>query len=348
MLASHILYGSDSFSPSCKGLFSEWLKTMSAFNALDQFGVAVICPLELEALAMIRQLDSDKDYGEEFSADCHFTLGGIGKHNIVITSLPAGRLGHTSAAVAAQQTKAKFPNIQCFLLVGVAGGVPSEKHDIRLGDVVVSFPDGKHGGVVQYDFGKEEEQFIHSGQTNSVPQRLLTFLTSVKLRHARFPMRKPRFVEYLEVQMANGLEKPSSSSDRLFPSSEFHKEDGDYRSCDETKALVRNAREHPHVHYGLIASGNRVMKNGTQRDHYNQMHGNSVIAYEMEAAGLMNFTPCLVIRGVSDYADSHKPPNDKWHIFAAAAAASYAREFIEQVTVETISSLSSQQVPTKG
>ena len=321
---------------------------MSASKTLDQFGVAVICPLEVEALAMIRQLDVDKDYGEEFSVDCHFTLGGIGKHNVVITSLPAGRKGHTSAAVAAQQTKVKFPNIQCILLVGIAGGVPSEKNDIRLGDIVVSFPDGKYGGVVQYDFGKEEEQFTHSGQMNSAPQRLLKFLTSVKLRHARFAMRKPKFIEYLELQMANGLEKPNSGSDRLFPSSEPHKGDVDCRSCDGAKALIRDAREHPQVHYGLIASGNRVMKNGVQRDRYNQMHGNSVLAYEMEAAGLMNFTPCLVIRGVSDYADSHKPPGDGWHSFAAAAAASYAREFIEQVTVEAERSVISQQVPTKG
>jgi hypothetical protein len=64
----------------------------------EEFLLAVICPLEVEALAMIRQLDEDKDYGEEFSKDCNFTLGGIGEHNIVITSLPAGRQGHTSAA----------------------------------------------------------------------------------------------------------------------------------------------------------------------------------------------------------------------------------------------------------
>ncbi|KAH6625498.1 ankyrin repeat protein, partial [Boeremia exigua] len=44
----------------------------------------------------------------------------------------------------------------------------------------------------------------------------------------------------------------------------------------------------------------------------------------MEAAGLMNNFPCLVIRGISDYADSHK--NDRWQPYAAATAAAYAKE----------------------
>jgi nucleoside phosphorylase len=96
----------------------------------EEFLVDVICPLEVEALAMIRQMDEDKDYGEEFSKDYNFTLGGIGEHTIVITSLPAGRQGHTSAAVAAQQTMAKFPRITCvLLLVGIAGGVPSDRNN---------------------------------------------------------------------------------------------------------------------------------------------------------------------------------------------------------------------------
>lgn len=35
-----------------------------------------------------------------------------------------------------------------------------------------------------------------------------------------------------------------------------------------------------------------------------------VSCFEMEAAGIMTEFPCLVIRGVSDYANSHK--NDGW------------------------------------
>jgi hypothetical protein len=44
--------------------------------------------------------------------------------------------------------------VKALLLVGIGGGVHIIKNDMRLGDVIVSRPDGKYGGVVQYDFDK--------------------------------------------------------------------------------------------------------------------------------------------------------------------------------------------------
>lgn len=46
----------------------------------------------------------------------------------------------------------------------------------------------------------------------------------------------------------------------------------------------------------------------------------------MEAAGLMDNFPCLVIRGICDYADSHK--NKRWQPYAAATAAAYAKDLL--------------------
>jgi hypothetical protein len=51
-----------------------------------------------------------------------------------------------------------------------------------------------------------------------------------------------------------------------------------------------------------------------------------VLCFEMEAAGLMDSFPCLVIRGICDYADSHK--NKHWQPYAAATAAAYAKELL--------------------
>ena len=51
-----------------------------------------------------------------------------------------------------------------------------------------------------------------------------------------------------------------------------------------------------------------------------------VLCFEMEAAGLMNKFPCLVIRGICDYADSHK--NKKWQAYAAGTAAACAKEVL--------------------
>jgi hypothetical protein len=56
------------------------------------------------------------------------------------------------------------------------------------------------------------------------------------------------------------------------------------------------------------------------------MEGLAIMCFEMEAAGLMDTFPCLVIRGISDYADSHK--NKEWQEYAAAAAAAYAKELL--------------------
>jgi nucleoside phosphorylase len=82
------------------------------------------------------------------------------------------------------------------------------------------------------------------------------------------------------------------------------------------------------VFYGLIASGNRVMKDAMERDKISK-DSSGAICFEMEAAGLMNDFRCVVIRGISDYSDSHK--NDEWHAYAAAVAAGLAKEILSHM-----------------
>jgi nucleoside phosphorylase len=62
------------------------------------------------------------------------------------------------------------------------------------------------------------------------------------------------------------------------------------------------------VHFGVIASGDVETECGIARQKAKEALG--AICFEREAAGLMNDFPCLVIRGVSDYADTHK--NARW------------------------------------
>ncbi|KAH9225249.1 hypothetical protein K456DRAFT_1419334 [Colletotrichum gloeosporioides 23] len=59
-----------------------------------------------------------------------------------------------------------------------------------------------------------------------------------------------------------------------------------------------------------------------------------VLCFEMEAAGLMNHFPCLVIRGICDYSDSHK--NKEWQGFAAMMAAAYAKDLLHQIAPNSI------------
>jgi hypothetical protein len=111
--------------------------------------------------------------------------------------------------------------------------------------------------------------------------------------------------------------------DRLFEATYGHESDETCDNCDPNLIVQRPARQNPapKVHYGNIASGNEVMKHGATRDKIAKEEG--VICFEMEAAGLMDNFRCLVIRGICDYADSHK--NKLWQPYAAATAAAFTR-----------------------
>lgn len=130
--------------------------------------------------------------------------------------------------------------------------------------------------------------------------------------------------------------RPPPESDRLYKADivhPLHSSDGCDIACgnDEALLVVREARDEedddPAIHYGLIASANQLMKDAGIRDKLADDKG--VLCFEMEAAGLMNHFPCLVIRGICDYSDSHK--NKEWQGFAAMMAAAYAKDLLRQI-----------------
>ncbi|KAF2218619.1 nucleoside phosphorylase domain-containing protein [Elsinoe ampelina] len=83
----------------------------------------------------------------------------------------------------------------------------------------------------------------------------------------------------------------------------------------------------PEAFYGMIASGNVVVKDGSTRDRLGQELG--ALCFEMEAAGLMQDFSCLVIRGICDYADRHK--NKEWQDYASIVAAVFTKELLGHV-----------------
>lgn len=100
---------------------------------------------------------------------------------------------------------------------------------------------------------------------------------------------------------------------------------------DSTSLVSRPPRsegeDNPAIHYGLIASANQLMKDAIIRDELAAEF--DVLCFEMEAAGLMNQFPCLVIRGICDYSDSHK--NKEWQGYAAMAAAAYTKDLLYRI-----------------
>jgi nucleoside phosphorylase len=184
--------------------------------------------------------------------------------------------------------------------------------------------------VVQWDFGKmEHDGFRRTGSLNKPPRPLLNAVQDMKEKHmlegdeladnlARMIQNKPKLARTFVHQ---GFE-----NDCLYEATYNHAGGETCDNCATEKAINRTSRTttDPQVHYGNIASGNEVVKNGEFRDRIAKDLG--IICFEMEAAGLMDSFPCLVIRGICDYADSHK--NKRWQPYAAATAAAYAKELI--------------------
>ncbi|PYH37666.1 Pfs, NB-ARC and ankyrin domain protein [Aspergillus neoniger CBS 115656] len=116
-----------------------------------------------------------------------YTLGSIGRHNIVIACLPAGIYGTTSAATVASNMFISFGSIRHLVMVGIGGGVPSASVDIRLGDVVVSIPTPCCEGVVQYNYGKAIRQghFERTSTLNKPSTALLTAVSNLRAADLR-------------------------------------------------------------------------------------------------------------------------------------------------------------------
>jgi nucleoside phosphorylase len=86
-------------------------------------------------------LDEEHDDPKRGSGDKDenlYALGSIGRYNVAIVCLPAGRIGNNPAAAVATHMRATFKGIRFSLMVCIGGGVPSAEVDIRLGEVVVS------------------------------------------------------------------------------------------------------------------------------------------------------------------------------------------------------------------
>jgi nucleoside phosphorylase len=276
----------------------------------------------------------EKDEGDGNSYAC----GRIGGHNIVIACFPVGVYGTCSAATVAKDMLHSFPLIRFGLMVGIGGGVPSLKEDIRLGDVVVSKPMDSSGGVIQYDHGKNiAGQFQITGSLNKPPLVLLTALSKLIADHMRKPSKISHFLSEMVERYALMGEKfchQGPENDLLFDASYDHKDGQTCDECEIGKLVDRSARRSlaPFIHYGLIASANQVMKHGATRDKLREEL--KVLCFEMEAAGLMDTFPCLVIRGICDYADSHK--NKRWQEYAAATAAAYAKELLNVIPTRKV------------
>ncbi|KAK2035754.1 hypothetical protein LZ31DRAFT_621606 [Colletotrichum somersetense] len=289
----------------------------------QDYTVGWICAITTEFVAAQAFLDERHDGPREVyhNDSNNYALGKLGNHNVVIAVLPDGEYGIASAAVVAGDMLHSFPNIRLGLMVGIGGGAPSQKHDIRLGDIVVSSPRDGKGGVLQYDFGKtiQNQSFLEIGFLNQPPKVLRTAVGGLKAMYEADGHQLNEDVKRVigkKPRLQKKYSRPHPSSDSLCKSHIVHAQDtgeGCIALCgdDSTHLVWRRERDEdkdsPAVHYGLMASANQLMKDALIRDRL--AAEKDVLCFEMEAAGLMNHFPC----------------------FAAMVAAAYAKDLLRQI-----------------
>jgi nucleoside phosphorylase len=340
---------------------------MPSRYAFSSYTVALICALPLELRALTLALDSlHPDLPHQPRNDENaYIYGAIGNHNVVITCLPKGVTGPSPATYTVTNLGNTFPNLRFCLFVGIGGGIPSEgkEGDIRLGDVVVSIPDGTQSGVVQYNHGKirtgpgvqEMSVLERTGSLSKPPKVLLNVVGRVEARMFNDDgvllgvmerMRERLKLTTKSKRKLEALSYPGSvgREDLLFCAEYAHRHDlPDCAGCDRSQVVERSWEERqsedfePRVHAGTIASGDYVVKDAATREELRRAYGAKCV--ETEAAGIMDSFPCLVIRGISDYADSHK--NDDWQQYAALSAAAYATIVLETIQPEAVKDMPS-------
>ncbi|KAK3934595.1 nucleoside phosphorylase domain-containing protein [Diplogelasinospora grovesii] len=314
------------------------------------FQIAIICALPLE-------YDADKgskQYGRAVGDTNHYTTGLIGKHNVVLTLLP--NIGKAVVAGSAASLRASYPSLKLALLVGICGGVPSPgMHEALLGDVIIG------EAIIPYDFSRQfpgsfvpkEAPECNLGGPNKDIRGLIAYL---KTEAAKRDLRQSA-ANQLKVLQDRAVTRcyrydyrhPGFVKDKLFPAAYHYKHRGPLGcdfctketesfcaeaarascaelSCDESRLILRRRLEVkrvlesegaqcPEIFIGGIASGD------TQ----------NVIAFEMEGAGAWDEVPSVVVKGICDYADSHKDKD--WQPFAAVTAASVAKAVLEQYSL---------------
>lgn len=136
-----------------------------------------------------------------------------------------------------------------------------------------------------------------------------------------------------ETALESSCAQLGCDNSELVPRKRLGKLQGTVR--DSTKHVAKRAKiatddaintPKPLVHFGYIASGDTVMKSGLDRDQIALRE--KVIAFEMEGAGVWDNIPTIIIKGVCDYADTHK--NKIWQEYAAATAAACMKAFLKE------------------
>ncbi|KAF9893924.1 hypothetical protein FE257_008895 [Aspergillus nanangensis] len=327
----------------------------------NDFAVAIICALTLEADAVEALFDETFDrlgryYGKQPGDKNTYINGRVGNHNVVLCYLPG--MGKEGAASVASALGISYPRIDVALVVGICGGAPAPlllpAQQIYLGDVIIS------DSVIIYDFGRQYPggfpRKMNVKDTLGRPDlEIRILLAALKSSRSQSEFQNLMLQNLRMLQQGETRWRHPESEDILYEPSYLHKHiaqssskqcccvtgDSPFDICDEALEMDcqdlqcnknqimrrrnRTTSAEVNMHIGPIASADAVMKSAEHRDAIARKEG--ILGFEMEAAGVWDNIPTIILKGVCDYADSHK--SKTWQFYAAATAASAAKAFLE-------------------
>ncbi|WP_162907965.1 effector-associated domain 2-containing protein [Allorhizocola rhizosphaerae] len=271
-------------------------------RSLSDVGIGIVTALPVECAAMRYFVDDLADVAGRPGDPKRYVTGTMPStlagrpHRVVVTVMAQDN--NKNAAAACIDLLRSFSSIQCVLMVGIAGGIPTAERDVRLGDVVVGTD-----GVVDYDHVRRD-----------VIRRQVQGLSMALARAAQ----EVRVGEHL------GL-RPWEDSLCVVPQSFA-------RPADSTDILssVSHRDGMPKVHYAAIASADRLLRDAQHRNALVHRYP-EVAAVEMEGSGIaaacdLHGAHWFVVRGIADYCDNSK--DFAWHAYASLTAAAYVRALL--------------------
>ncbi|KAG7284432.1 hypothetical protein NEMBOFW57_010805 [Staphylotrichum longicolle] len=295
--------------------------------------------------------------------------GRVGNHDVVLALLPnTGKAAAAGGAASFRSSYPNLKVALLVGICGGAPSANAGNVELLLGDVVISqmilqhdFGRQYHDKLVPKDsaddsFGRPNKDIrglIAILQTEFGKERLRESAARHLVRLQETAIRKQLCCDY-------GY--PGCAEDKLFASTYRHKHRGPRScalcheeipsycpqaasascaelGCDESHLVPRKrlerktdlsleAAQSPQIFVGRIASGDAVMKSSEHRDRIAKEH--NILAFETEGAGVWDEIPCIVIKGICNYADSHD--SKAWQSFAAATAAAVAKALLERYT----------------
>ncbi|KAK7967870.1 uncharacterized protein PG986_002147 [Apiospora aurea] len=287
--------------------------------------IAIFYALAYESVAVKYTLDEELECPPKTTGrgSYIYSFGRIKEHNIVIARpVDMGpRFDRAKPDISSEkQVTQQFTNVRFALMVGISASIPSDKVDIRLGDVAISVPRDNYPGVVQYDFGKFElnSNFTTKGCLNAPPR---IFISAISALEEDEIMHKRLIKKILRRLAKEDMFARPTNGDILFDPEFRHQIKGSdcsaCQSASDVKVVARcprRAPDQPYVHRGLILSGGGVIKNPKDRERLRRGYKDT-ICFEMEAASIINEIPCL-------------------HYYTAAAAASYYKAVLLKTDLE--------------